>query len=909
MKEGEEESIHTLRSNSQSGREEDHVEDQSTDIEVDDPSIHQSKSEVSQAVPSTVVAVDPSLEPGVGGDDVVDDGEGSHPANSNDSTSSLLLSKPISSPEHPPGTSTPSLPVKNSIGVPGAAQPPPLLPPNPPTSSSIPPSSTVSSDVAAGTDPSSGANMAMLQAWYEQQQQQWAAMAQQAPPGTVPPSFYPGYPPDPAYYYYNYQAWAQQHVAPAQATGAPGESNGSVTTETGNSTTASATVQAPPSMSSSINAPSNGGHEPPWKRERMDRPNGHNHNDSTGNHKSNHQSKQLPQPAPALNQFGGPYAVHYTSTSSDIAKLPTGSRLFIGNMASEKTSREELGEIFRKYGNIKEILMKNSYAFIQFDNPEACKLAVQHEQGRLLGGLNMDLKQSRDKPLPGQNRDQITTGPPPQDDTRREHDNSRNRGPGRPSSNSHPNSSTDHHRDSHEIGGSGGPVRNNRYGSNNRDDRAPYTSTSRGGGGGGRHDSRRNDDHDRHGGNRRDDRDSYKRDSPDRRPLRFASPPGAQSHNASDYSFIQKRYGSKIPEVQILALGDVDRKYITSVETIAKSAGMTVDIVRLSRDTALRPIVQQLIEEGVLAVVFVETYHERDQAISMQILGGPNANTEYNGIRAVTMPNILMRERTARNAAMAQHANKNMNAQQGNYGAPPNQATSSYYKNQGPPPQQSYYGQPPMQQPQAPVAAASSIATALLATLPPHIIAMLPNGGVGLDQGILIALVTAHSGGNLTPQQMAIIAGAASSSSTNNNMPMGGSYPMQPTYQQPYAQQQASQHHRNMMTPPSAPPVPNMNNSWHGNPSGNSIPTLSGYSQISPAPSPHQSGYGLPPQQQANQPSLLSSLSGMSSLGGRNTLASGGNPGSAGTTNVGGMLEQLKQLQAFASFQGSHVSK
>lgn len=62
----------------------------------------------------------------------------------------------------------------------------------------------------------------------------------------------------------------------------------------------------------------------------------------------------------------------------------------MGNLASEKTSRAELMEIFGKYGNIvEEIVLRRSFGFIQYDTPEAAVAALNGEQGRSIGGLRL----------------------------------------------------------------------------------------------------------------------------------------------------------------------------------------------------------------------------------------------------------------------------------------------------------------------------------------------------------------------------------------------------------------------------------------------------------------------------------------------------------------------------------------
>ncbi len=68
------------------------------------------------------------------------------------------------------------------------------------------------------------------------------------------------------------------------------------------------------------------------------------------------------------------------------------SRLFIGNLASEKTTPKEIREIFSKYGKITEdIVLHRSFGFVQYDNPESAAAAINMENGRVLGGLRLGI--------------------------------------------------------------------------------------------------------------------------------------------------------------------------------------------------------------------------------------------------------------------------------------------------------------------------------------------------------------------------------------------------------------------------------------------------------------------------------------------------------------------------------------
>ena len=71
------------------------------------------------------------------------------------------------------------------------------------------------------------------------------------------------------------------------------------------------------------------------------------------------------------------------------ASLPPNSRLFIGNLPSEKTSLDEIASIFAKYGNIEEITLKETYGFVQFATADACRKAIKAENHRELGNLRL----------------------------------------------------------------------------------------------------------------------------------------------------------------------------------------------------------------------------------------------------------------------------------------------------------------------------------------------------------------------------------------------------------------------------------------------------------------------------------------------------------------------------------------
>ncbi|PXF47648.1 Heterogeneous nuclear ribonucleoprotein C [Gracilariopsis chorda] len=75
-----------------------------------------------------------------------------------------------------------------------------------------------------------------------------------------------------------------------------------------------------------------------------------------------------------------------------VKSRPKNARVFIGNLASEYTSPREIVEIFHKYGTlIEEPVLRRSFGFVQYSTAESASLAVKNEQGRMIGGIALDL--------------------------------------------------------------------------------------------------------------------------------------------------------------------------------------------------------------------------------------------------------------------------------------------------------------------------------------------------------------------------------------------------------------------------------------------------------------------------------------------------------------------------------------
>ncbi|KAH6582970.1 hypothetical protein BASA60_001657, partial [Batrachochytrium salamandrivorans] len=124
------------------------------------------------------------------------------------------------------------------------------------------------------------------------------------------------------------------------------------------------------------------------------------HHDGSALHDQQQQTsnKRGRESSPSPSRLmGGDGRDGHVASAGMMGKVRPSSRLFLGNLPSEKTSHAEIAGIFAKYGSIVEIILKSSFGFVQFDNPVSCQMAIQCENHRTLGDLKLDLKTSKDK--------------------------------------------------------------------------------------------------------------------------------------------------------------------------------------------------------------------------------------------------------------------------------------------------------------------------------------------------------------------------------------------------------------------------------------------------------------------------------------------------------------------------------
>ncbi|KAL1854248.1 nuclear polyadenylated RNA-binding protein 3 [Paecilomyces lecythidis] len=302
-------------------------------------------------------------------------------------------------------------------------------------------------------------------------------------------------------------------------------------------------------------------------------------------------------------------------------RFPPGSRLFVGNLPTERVTKRDLFHLFHKYGKLAQISIKQAYGFIQFLDSGACYQALQAEQGGIVRGRKIHLEISK----PQRN---TRPGPPPAE-TSRAPPSRRSRSPdfgrGGPSG----RNSGDRYERAYDSGRVPFSDFRDEHRPRRRDDYRPprspspraYRSRE-----GYRSRDRTPDRYDR--------RERRRSRSPYGRERRYRSPsPRARGGYESDSDLpIPRRAPRDVPDVQIIVLDDVDRNFIFRVEGAFQSRGLRVDVMAPSSRISVSAIVHRQMVEGVLAVVKVTRNNQYSAKLPLQVFdrtGGPG-NVRFN---------------------------------------------------------------------------------------------------------------------------------------------------------------------------------------------------------------------------------------------------------------------------------------
>ncbi|KAA8566610.1 hypothetical protein EYC84_009155 [Monilinia fructicola] len=290
-------------------------------------------------------------------------------------------------------------------------------------------------------------------------------------------------------------------------------------------------------------------------------------------------------------------------------RFPKGSRLFIGNLPSEKLTKRDLFHVFHKYGELAQISIKQAFGFVQFHDAAACFKALEMEQGKEVRGRKMHLEVSK-----------------AQKNTRKEHTSGRSRNSQFESRGSNYNQNDRNHNDRYR---SQQPHSTQRAHDGYRPGRSP--SPSRG--------YRGRDEH-------RSTRNSASYDSRDRR--RSRSPfsgaqrggyrdrsPSPRTREANEDGTLQipRREPSMVPDVQIILMAELDRGFVSWVEGELRGRGVKTEVMFLSPRLPLQAVVRRQILEGVIAVSQLDVRSQNASKIPLQVFdrsGGINAAVRFD---------------------------------------------------------------------------------------------------------------------------------------------------------------------------------------------------------------------------------------------------------------------------------------
>lgn len=313
-------------------------------------------------------------------------------------------------------------------------------------------------------------------------------------------------------------------------------------------------------------------------------------------------------------------------------QFPQGSRLFVGNLSSEKVTKRDIFHIFHWYGELAQISIKQAYGFVQFLRTEDCMRALENEQGTWIKDKRIHLEIS--KPQKSRNQQQ--------------NHSRRSRSP--------------------DFGRSKPAPGTDRYVSSSRGYGRSYRSPSPRRGYGERYEER-----------------GYRARSPDysRGGRNYRRSPTPKMSDDDDLP-LPKRKPHEVPDLQILVLDTLDRDFIAWVEKAFTSRGVRTDVLLLSARLNEQAVVRRQIVEGVQAVVKLNRQNQTTGKIGLQVFdrSSGDGNVKFEEYQDLD-PNVCV-ELVLRAKQKQQYAGYG-------YIAPPPQQHYGSYGQQPQPP----YGQPP----------------------------------------------------------------------------------------------------------------------------------------------------------------------------------------------------------------------
>ncbi|KAF4481579.1 RNA-binding [Fusarium agapanthi] len=350
-------------------------------------------------------------------------------------------------------------------------------------------------------------------------------------------------------------------------------------------------------------------------------------------------------------------------------RFPEGSRIFIGtrsasgaskngahifatgNLSSDKVSKQDVFDLFHRFGRIAQISLKSAYGFVQYHSIEEGQRAMDNLQGIEIKGRRIHLEVSRAQDKSKKDK----TRSPDRNKTR--DSGRRNERQGHQARDDY-RSSRGHSPHPNDYG------RDESYGR----DRGFY-------------DNSRGRARSRSPGYGRNGKDSnYRRRSP--------SPYGRPRHEAE--LDLPRRYGADVPDVQVILQPDVNRDFVNWVEQAFKSQGLRSEVMFLHPRIPKDMVVQRQAAEGVHAVVDLDIRAQSSGKIPVQAFdrsaGSNNVRyDQYENLDPATAAKVILQAKASggpRNYGQTYRGN--------GYGSAPYGGQTSYQA-----PAASYPGPPP----------------------------------------------------------------------------------------------------------------------------------------------------------------------------------------------------------------------
>ncbi|RDW73788.1 hypothetical protein BP5796_07230 [Coleophoma crateriformis] len=336
-------------------------------------------------------------------------------------------------------------------------------------------------------------------------------------------------------------------------------------------------------------------------------------------------------------------------------RFPNGSRLFIGNLPSEKVTKRDLFHVFHKYGRLAQVSIKQAYGFVQFHDVESCYAALRSEQGTEVRGKKIHLEIS--KPQRNTRNAQKATSQQP---ARRSRSPEHQRG-----------STADRGGRNGQNGGRGSDNYNraaqpgfDEFGRSlrARDDYRPARSPSPPQG---RANYRSRDDYGpSHGRDFYDSRRRSRSNSPSygqresaRYRKRSPSPSTRQAIEDADLQ-IPRRDPRDVPDVQIILLDELDRGFVGWVEGELRGRGLKSEVMFLSPRLPVHAVIRRQILEGVHAVSQLDMRAQNSSKIPLQVFdrqGGANnvRFDEYQDLEPRIAAELILRAKNTPAPALA----------------------------------------------------------------------------------------------------------------------------------------------------------------------------------------------------------------------------------------------------------------